>query len=130
MLFYLNLISMSTVGKIERRMDRDGGVLRDIKIAVEKKTAHTAFNGDLEGSTFTAYPDDDTGFWRSLRRDLIKEGLPSAAIHKNKHLIKKYIKELGARGILDDDSLKQDDEPEDVQDSSTSPDITPNSSLT
>ena len=105
MLLYLNLVSMSTVGRIEQRMVRDGGVLQDIKIAVEKKTAHTVLcGGNREGSILTTYTDDDTGFWKGLRRDLIKDGLPSAAIHKHKHLIKKYIKELGDRGILDDHS--------------------------
>lgn len=92
-------------------MDRDGGVLRDIKIAVEKKTAHTVLSGgNQEGSILTSYADDDTGFWKGLRCDLIKDGLPSAAIHKHKHLIKEYIRELGARGILDDDSSKETDQ--------------------
>ncbi|CAD6574136.1 MAG: hypothetical protein ASARMPREDX12_006397 [Alectoria sarmentosa] len=110
MLLYLNLVSMSTVGRIEQRMDRNGGVLRDIKIAVEKKTAHTVLcGGNREGSVLTAYADDDTGFWRGLRRDLIKDGLPSAAIHKHKHLIKEYVKELGARGILDEDLSEAND---------------------
>ena len=109
MMLYLNLISMSTVGRIEQRMNRDGGVLRDIKVAVEKKTAHTALcgNWEREGSVLTAYTNDDTGFWRELRRDLIKDGLPSAAIHKHKHLIKRYVKELGARGVLDDESFTE-----------------------
>lgn len=111
MLLYLNLISMSTVGRIEQRMDKEGGVLRDIKVAVEKKTAHTVLCGDnREGSILTTYADDDTKFWRGLRRDLIKDGLPSAAIHKHKHLIKKYVKELAARGILDDESSKENDQ--------------------
>ena len=105
MVFYLNLVSMSTVGRIEHRMLRDGGVLRDIKIAVEKTTAHTVLcGGNREGSVLTKYTDDDTGFWKGLRRDLIKDGQPSRAINKHKHLIKKYIKELGDRGILDDHS--------------------------
>ena len=108
MLLYLNFVSMSTVGRIEQRMERDGGVLRDIKIAVEKKTAHTVLcGGDREGTILTTYTDDDTGFWKGLRRDLVKEGLPSAAINKHKHLIKKYIKELGDRGILDDHSPQE-----------------------
>lgn len=110
MLLYLNLVSMSTVGRIEQRMDQDGGVLRDIKIAVEKKTAHTVLcGGNREGSILTTYADDDTKFWRGLRRDLVKDGLPSAAIHKHKHLIKKYVKELAARGILDDETSKEND---------------------
>ena len=112
MLLYLNLVSMSTVGRIEQRMIRDEGVLRDIKIAVEKKIAHTALGGNQEGSIWTSHTADDTGFWRSLRRDLIKDGLPSAAIHKHKHLIKKYVKELGARGILDDPPSIESDQPE------------------
>ena len=50
MLLYLNLVSMSTVGRIEQRMNRDEAVLRDIKIAVEKKTAHTVLGRNQEGS--------------------------------------------------------------------------------
>lgn len=118
MLFYLNLVSMNTVGRIEQRMDRDGGVPREIKIAVEKKTAYTIlYGGNRESSVLTSYADDDTGFWRGLRRDLIKDGLPSSAIHKHKHLIKEYVKELGARGILDDDddlSKEKDQKQDDV----------------
>ena len=104
---------MGTMGRIEQRMDRDGGVLRDIKVAVEKKTAHTVLcGGNWEGSVLTAYTNDDTGFWKGLRRDLIKDGLPSAAIKKHKHLIQEYVKELGARGILDDESSKENNEPQ------------------
>ena len=111
MLLYLNLVSIGTVGRIEQRMSRDGGVLRDIKIAVEKKTAHTTLGGNPEGSVWTSYTGDDTGFWRGLRRDLIKDGLPSAAIHKHRHLIKNYIKELGARGVLDVSPSIESDQP-------------------
>ena len=111
MLLYLNLVSIGTVGRIEQRMSRGEGVLRDIKIAVEKKTAHTTLGGNQEGSVWTSYTGDDTGFWRGLRRDLIKDGLPSAAIHKHRHLIKKYVKELGARGILDVSPSIESDQP-------------------
>ena len=80
----------------------------EIKIAVEKKTAHTVLcGGDREGTILTTYTDDDTGFWKGLGRDLVKERLPSAAINKHKHLIKKYIKELGDRGVLDDHSSQE-----------------------
>ena len=112
MLFYVNLVSMDTVGRIEHQISRDRGVLRDIKIAVEKKTAHSALSGvDVEGSTWTSYADDETGFWRALRRELVNEGLPSAAIRKHKHLIKAYVKELGTRGVLDDGFPEGNDEP-------------------
>ena len=112
MLFYLNLISMSTAGRIEEQMKEDKGVLREIKIAVEKKTAHTVLGGDQEGSGLTDYVDHDTRFWRSLRRDLINDGLPSSVIHKHKHLIKEYVKELGARGVLDDPASKETSHPQ------------------
>lgn len=102
MLLYLNLVSMSTVGRIEQRMNRDEGILRDIKVAVEKKTAHAVLGANQEGAVWTTYTSDDAGFWRGLRRDLVKDGLPSAAIHKHKRLIKQYVEELGARGILDE----------------------------
>ena len=115
MILYLNLVSMGTVGRIEQRMSRDEGVLRDIKIAVEKNTAHTTLGGNQEGSVWTSYTGDDIGFWRGLRRDLIKDGLPSAAIHKHRHLIRNYVKELGARGILDvSPSIERDQPPQAV----------------
>ena len=111
MLFYVNLVSMGTVGRIEQQMTRDRGVLRDIKVAVEKKTAHSVLSGvNAEGSILTRYTDDDTGFWRALRRELVKEGLPSAAIHKHRHLIKAYVEELGTRGVLDEGSSEENDE--------------------
>ena len=75
MLLYLNLVSMSTVGRIEQRMDRDGGVLREIKIAVEKKTAHTVLcGGSREGSVLTTYADDDAKFWRGYAAISSKTG--------------------------------------------------------
>ena len=112
MLFYMNLVTMGTVGRIEQQMTKDGGVLNNIKIAVEKKTAHSVLSeANVEGSTMTSYNNDDTSFWRSLRRELVKEGLPSAAIHEHKHLIKAYVKELADRGVLDDGSPgKKDDQ--------------------
>ena len=111
MLFYINLVTMGTVGRIEQQMTKDGGVLNDIKIAVEKKTAHSVLSeANVEGSMMTRYNDDDTSFWRSLRRELVKEGLPSAAIHEHKHLIKEYVKELANRGVLDDGSPGKNDD--------------------
>lgn len=39
---------------------------------------------------------------RELRRELIENGISSFVIKKHRHLIKAYIGELGARGLLDD----------------------------
>lgn len=122
MLFYMNLVTMGTVGRIEQQMTQDGGVLNDIKIAVEKKTAHSVLSGaNVEGSMMTRYNDDDTSFWRSLRRELVKDGFPSAAIHEHKHLIKEYVKELGARGVLDDGSPETNDDQHDSDGNSDMP---------
>ena len=121
MLFYMNLVTMGTVGRIEQQLTKDGGILNDIKIAVEKNTAHSVLSGaNVEGSMMTRYDDDDTSFWRSLRRELVKEGFPSAAIHEHKHLIKEYVKELGARGVLDHGSPEEND---DQHDSDGNPDM-------
>lgn len=69
MLLYLNFASMSIVGRIERWMQ---GVLRDVKIAVKKKTAHIVLSGgNWEGTILMTYTDDDTGFWKGLGRDLV-----------------------------------------------------------
>ena len=101
---------MDSVGRTEQQMTKDRGVMNNIKIAVEKKTPHSVSSeANVEESMMTRYNDDDTSFWRSLRRELVKEGLPSAAIHEHKHLIKEYVKELGARGVFDDGSPEKND---------------------
>ena len=104
-MFYINLVSMGTIGRIERRLGKFEGVLKDIKVAVERTTFNTvqkASAGSSEGSVLTVYADDETGFWRQFRRDLISQGFPSRVIRRHKDLIQGYIKELGARGMFDD----------------------------
>ena len=97
----------------------------DIKVAVEKKKAHSVLSRvNVEGSMLTRYPSDDTDFWRALRRELIMEGLPSAAIHKHKHLIKAYVIERGTRGVLDDGSPEGDDDQHDSDADSSMPEKT------
>ena len=36
----------------------------------------------IKGSIMTRYADNDTGFWKALRRGLVGEGLPRAAINE------------------------------------------------
>ena len=54
-----------------------------------------------EGTVWTSYENDDKAFWRELRRGLVKEGYRSSVLHEHKHLIKKYVEELGGRGFFD-----------------------------
>lgn len=83
---FLNLISVGTVGEVEKKMDQAGGDLKDIKIAV---------------NSITAYTNDDRDAWRELRRGLASDGFSDSLIRKHKKRIMAYVKELGNRGILD-----------------------------
>ena len=102
MSLWLNMISIGTMGSVEKQMNDAGGDLKEIKEAVNGITAHFIARDRSEGSALTAYPDDDKAIWKELRRELIGDGFSSSVIRKHKHLIKAYIEELGARGLLDD----------------------------
>ena len=98
---FLNLISVGTVGEVEKKMDRAGGDLKDIKIAVNSITARLMATAGHEGSAMTAYTNDDRDAWRELRRGLASDGFSDSIIRKHKRRIMDYVKELGNRGILD-----------------------------
>ena len=98
----LNMISIGTVGSVERQMNEAGGDIKDIKQAVNGITAHLIARDRPEGSVLTTYPDDDKVIWKQFRRELVEDGFSSSVIGEHKHLIKAYIKELGDRGLLDD----------------------------
>ena len=105
--FYLNMVSMGTIGRIEQEMSRSGGVLREIQRAVNDITTQFISRNHYEGSVFTNYADDDRSVWREFRRELCRDGFSSMVLKKHKHVILDYIKELGSRGLLDDpDSIE------------------------
>lgn len=116
--FYLNMISMGTVGRIEQEMNRSGGILREIQIAINGITTEFISKNKHEGSVFTNYTNDDKSVWREFRRELRQDGFSSSVIHKHKRVILDYIKELGSRGLLDEqgpleaDGVLQGSEPE------------------
>ena len=56
---YLNMISIGTMGSVEKQMNASGGDIRDIKQAVNGITAHLIAQDHTRGSVLTAYPDDD-----------------------------------------------------------------------
>lgn len=111
MSLFVNMVSMGTMGRVERQMNDAGGDLKDIKLAVNSITAHLMLSSDRhEGSVLTAYADDDRAVWKEFRRELVGDGFSSSVIRKHKRLIKAYIEELGSRGLFDEEDSKDDAE--------------------
>ena len=100
---FVNMVSMGSIGRVEQKMETAGGDIREIRIAVNGITAHLLSATNREGSVLTTYADDDKAVWKEFRKELIEEGFSSSIIRKHKRLIKAYIKELGDRGLLDDE---------------------------
>lgn len=119
----LNLISVGSIGRVEKRMDETGGDLREIKFAVNDITAHLLANKDHEGSILASYAEDDKAVWRQFRRELVKDGFSSSVISTHKGLIKAYIKELADRGLLDEEYPGATETSEYEQESFTVPSI-------
>ena len=103
---FLNMVSMGSMGIIEKQMCEAGGDLKEIRRAVNEITAHFMTGANKEGSVLTDYADDDKAVWRAFRRELIKEGFSSDVIREHKDTIQAYVKELGRSGILDDEDLE------------------------
>ena len=100
---FVNMVSMGSMGRVEQKMETAGEDIREIRIAVNGITAHLLSATNREGSVLTTYADDDKAVWKEFRKELIGEGFSSTVIRKHKRLIKTYIKELGDRGMLDDE---------------------------
>ena len=104
MSLFLNMVSVGTMGRVERQMNDAGGDLKEIKVAVNDITAHLMSKSTRhEGSVLTAYAYDDRAVWKEFRRELLVDGFSSSVIRKHKGLIKAYIEELGSRGLLDEE---------------------------
>ena len=103
MSLFLNMVSLGSVGRIEQQMSDAGGDLQEIKLAIHGIAAHLISKGSNEGSVLTSYTNDDKSVWKEFRRELRREGFVSSNLKRNKTLIMAYIKELGDRGLFDDD---------------------------
>ncbi|KAM0800783.1 hypothetical protein BDR22DRAFT_233856 [Usnea florida] len=109
MSLFLNMVSMGTMGRVERQMNDTGGDLKEIKAAVNGITAQLMSSSNRhEGSVLTAYADDDRAVWKEFRRELLEDGFSSSVIRKHKRLIKAYIEELGSRGLFDEEDPNMD----------------------
>ena len=103
MSLFLNMVSLGTMGRVERQLNDAGGDLKEIKVSVNEIIAKLMSKSQgREGSILTAYADDDRAVWKEFRRELVHDGFSSSIIRKHKRLIKSYIEELGSRGLLDD----------------------------
>ena len=107
---YLNMVSMRSIGNVEKQMNEAGGDLKEIRLAVNGITAHLMADVNKEGSVLTAYAGDEKAVWREFRRELVRDGFSSSVIRKHKDTIKAYVKELGSRGLLDDPDPSLPDE--------------------
>ncbi|KAN0099218.1 hypothetical protein V8E51_012993 [Hyaloscypha variabilis] len=94
----LHLLALGSQGRVERRLTGQAcdlrGIRESINLLVAKANAQST-----EGSVMTNYSNDETAFWRNLRRELVNDGYPSKAIQGQKKLIQDYIRELGSRAL-------------------------------
>lgn len=97
---FLNLLSMSSQGRVEQQMDRQGFELREMRQSLNWITA--SLSSRSEGSVLSTHAGDDKAVWKELRRELIGEGYSSSIITTHKGTIMDYVKELGDRGVLDE----------------------------
>ncbi|KAE8453031.1 hypothetical protein EG329_012218 [Mollisiaceae sp. DMI_Dod_QoI] len=103
MTLFLNMVAIGSQGKVEKYMDTHGKELRDIKRSLHWVTANLQASGSSdEKSILTSYTEDDKQVWKAFRRELIKEGFSSRSLGRHKNIIKKYVLELGHRGLLDE----------------------------
>ena len=102
MTFYLNLVNVGTLGRMEEQMNVTGGVVKEIQVAVNQITIQAISKNNHEGSILTTYSSDDKTVWKEFRRELIQSGFSSSELQRHKNIIQAYVKELGSRGILDE----------------------------
>jgi hypothetical protein len=97
----MNLLSIGSQGRVERYMYAQGGELREMRHSINWITA-TMQASHTESSILTSYTNDDKAAWKQLRRELVRKGFSSSVLKRNKGIIKKYLLELGQRGVLDE----------------------------
>ncbi|EPE33178.1 hypothetical protein GLAREA_06190 [Glarea lozoyensis ATCC 20868] len=109
----LNMCSLESIGHIEAILQRveassteSGREIRDMRRSLHWVTAKmSAVREEGTGSVWTSYTNDDKTFWRTMRREMVKNGCTSSVLHTNRSLIKDYLEELGNRGVFDDEQV-------------------------
>jgi len=98
-------LGLGTQGKMERYMESNGDELREIKASLNWVTAKLQVKEGAthgEKSILSSYAGDDKEVWKLFRRELIQDGFSSTVLSMHKKTIKKYVMELGERGVLDE----------------------------
>jgi hypothetical protein len=103
-----NLCTLHSPGRVETTLEmaeeqtrRHGRSLRGIKKSLHWVIANLSREVG-EGSVRSSHANDDKIFWRTLRKELVKEGYDNYTLQKHRRLIKAYVEELVNRGVLDD----------------------------
>jgi hypothetical protein len=103
-----NLCALDSPGRVETTLEmaeensrRHGKSLRGIRSSLHWVIANLSAEVG-EGSVRSSYANDDKTFWRTLRKELVKEGYDNYTLQKHRRLIKAYVEELVNRGVLDD----------------------------
>ena len=109
-LMMVNLCSLGSQGRVEAQLNNVGGELEGIRGKVDWIAANMQARGG-DGTVWTSYANDDRSMWKQLRSELNKEGYDSSVLHKHRRLIKKYVKELGDRGLFDQ---SEEEEPQEA----------------
>ena len=102
---FLNVVSTGSIGSVERQMEKAGGDIEEIRIAVNGIRARLSLIGNRD-SILTTYEDDDKAVWKEFWKELYEEGLSSAIIEQHQPLIKDYIRELANGGLLYDETSR------------------------
>lgn len=103
-----NLCALHYPGRVETTLEmaeeqtrRHGRSLRGIKTSLHWVIANLSREVG-EGSVRSSHANDDKLFWRTLRKELVKEGYDNYTLQKHRRLIRAYVEELVNRGVLDD----------------------------
>ena len=103
-----NLCALNSPGMVETTLEiaeensrRHGRSLRGIRNSLHWVIANLSAEIG-EGSVRSSYANDDKTFWRTLRKELVKEGYDNYTLQKHRKLINAYVEELVNRGVLDD----------------------------
>ncbi|KXL51205.1 hypothetical protein M433DRAFT_41457, partial [Acidomyces richmondensis BFW] len=104
---YLEAVGLGSLTRIEHGLD----AIPQIKRTVDTLAAEIRA-GRREGTVLTAYDDDEQDVWKQFRRELIGEGMRSSVIHKYKPQIRRYLRGLAERGLLQEAALEECEVPE------------------
>lgn len=103
---FMDALQLRESGRLAVQMNEHGGHLEthggQLQTLLKKVDGIAATMGQKAGSRMTAYDDDDEEVWRQFRRELIREGFSSGELQKHKDVLRRHIKDMNQRGLLDE----------------------------